>query len=323
VSALPFEPVHRIAGGGLLRSPRLCSLEALSMRRHTLVRWSVSAAAAFATAQAVAQSLPPADARGAWMLGLGAQVDEEESDSVLATLYVGVGSSTWLTLVAGQSSSPADRANIEADTLAIGVDHRFEKVGFTLDVERWGDSGALETQDLAGSVYFDRDQWRIGFGFETRDIEIPFTLTGPLGGTLRRTAQVGATGISVDARIALTDRSRLYLGLAEKDYERNLNVLPRIESLNLLSTSTLTLANSFLDHERYVAFEREFGQVSLNVRFATDRSAIDDSKFESLEAAVLFPIGARVDLEINVGNGRSELFESGAYGGLLFLVYGR
>jgi hypothetical protein len=78
-----------------------------------------------------------------------------------------------------------------------------------------------------------------------------------------------------------------------------------------------------LDHERYLAFERELGQVSLNVRVATDRSAIDDSKFDSLEAAVLFPIGSRVDLEVNVGNGRSELFDAGAYGGLLFLIYGR
>jgi hypothetical protein len=257
------------------------------------------------------------------MLGLGAEVDEDDSDSVLATLYVGVGSSTWLTLVAGQSSSPAERANIEADTLAIGVDHRFEKVGFTLEAERWGDSGALETQDLAGSVYFDRDRWRIGFGFETRDIEIPFTVTGPLGGTLRRTVQLGADTVSIDARVALAEHWQLYLGLAEHDYERNLNVLPRIDSLNLLSTSTLTLANSFLDHERYVAFEREFGRVSLNVRAATDASAIDDTKFDTLEAAVLFSIGSRVDLEINVGNGRSDLFDAGAYGGLLFLIYGR
>lgn len=293
------------------------------MRRYALLPWSLAAAAALAAAQAVAQSSPTDDARGAWMLGLGAEVDEDDSDSVLATLYVGVGSSTWLTLVAGQSSSPADRANIEADTLAIGVDHRFEKVGFTLEAERWGDSGALETQDLAGSVYFDRDRWRIGFGFETRDIEIPFTVTGPLGGTLRRTVQLGADTVSIDARVALAEHWQLYLGLAEHDYERNLNVLPRIDSLNLLSTSTLTLANSFLDHERYVAFEREFGRVSLNVRAATDASAIDDTKFDTLEAAVLFSIGSRVDLEINVGNGRSDLFDAGAYGGLLFLIYGR
>ena len=111
--------------------------------------------------------------------------------------------------------------------------------------------------------------------------------------------------------------------MAEHDYERGLNLLPRIATFNLLSTSTLTLANSFLDHERYVAIERRFGEVSLNVRLATDRSAIDDSKFDTREAAVLFPIGSRVDLEVTVGSGRSELFDAGVYGGLLFLIYGR
>ena len=293
------------------------------MRRHDLLRWSLAATAAFAAAQAVAQFSPTEDARGAWMLGLGAEVDEDESDSVLATMYVGVGSSTWLTFVAGQSSSPADRADIEADTLALGVDHRFQKVGFTLEAERWGDSGALETQDLGGSVYFDRDRWRIGLALRTRDIEIPFTVTGPLGGTLHRTVQVGAQTVALDARVALGEHSRLYVGLVEHDYERNLNVLPRIDRLNLLSASTMTLANGFLDQERYIAFEREFGRVSLNVRAATDTSAIDASKFDTLDAAVLFPIASRVDLEVNVGNGRSELFDAGAYGGLLFLIYGR
>ncbi|HUQ52374.1 MAG TPA: hypothetical protein VM692_09140 [Gammaproteobacteria bacterium] len=293
------------------------------MRRHDSIAWSLATAAALLAASAAAQSPSPDDARGAWMLGLGAEVDEDESESLLATLYVGVGSSTWLTVVAGQSLSPADRADIEADTLAIGVDHRFDKVGFTLEAERWGDSGALETQDFSSSVYFDRQRWRIGFGYETRDIEMPVTFTGPLGNTFRRTIDVSADRLSFDARVAVGDSWQLYMGFAEHDYERKLNVLPRIATLNLLSASTLTLANSFLDHERYLAFERELGRVTLNVRAATDRSAIDDSKFDTLEAAVLFPLGSRVDLEVNIGNGRSDFFDAGAYGGLLFLVYGR
>lgn len=293
------------------------------MRSYRLLGWSLAASAALVAATAIAQTTPSDDARGSWMLGFGAQVDEDESDSLLSTLYVGVGASTWLTFIAGKSSSPADRADIEADTLAIGVDHRFADVGFTLEAERWGDSGALETQDWSGSVYFDRDRWRIGLGYETRDIEIPFTVTGPLGGTLRRTAQVSGDSVSVDARVALAEHWQLYLGLAEHDYERNLNLLPRIATFNLLSTSTLTLANSFLDHERYVAIERRFGEVSLHVRLATDRSAIDGSKFDTREAAALFPIGSRVDLEVTVGSGRSELFDAGVYGGLLFLIYGR
>jgi hypothetical protein len=292
------------------------------MRSHRYLSGSL-AVCALAAAPALAQAPRTDDARGGWMLGLGAQADEDDADSLLGTLFVGVGSSTWLTFAAGRSSSPADRADIQADSSSIGLDHKFEGVGFTLEAERWGDSGALETEDLGGSVYFDRERWRIGFGYETRDIEIPFTVTGPLGGMQRRTVDVSADSISVDARVAVAEHWQLYFGLAEHDYERNLNVLPRIDSLNMLSTSTLTLANGFLDHERSVALERELGQVLLNVRVATDRSAIDDSRFDTVEAAVLFPIGSRVDLEVNLGSGRSELFDAGLYGGLLFLVYGR
>lgn len=301
------------------------------MRSRRTFGWPLAVTAALTAAPADAQSGPTAapqsipadDVRGAWMLGLGAQADEDDADAVLGTVYVGVGATTWLTFAAGRSSSPADRADVEADTLVLGVDHRFDVIGFTLEAERWGDSAALETNDVKASVYFERDRWRIGFGYETRDIEIPFTLTGPLGGTLRRTADVSADGFSVAARVGVGEAWTLYFGLAEHDYERDLHVLPRIQSLNLLSTSTLTLANSFLDHERSLAVERELGQTTLNVRVATDRSAIDGSKLDTVEAAVLFPIGARVDLEVSFGRGRSDFFDAGLFGGLTFLLYGR
>jgi hypothetical protein len=185
-----------------------------------------------------------------------------------------------------------------------------------------GRLGVLETQDLMGSVYFDRESWRVAFAYETRDIDVPFTVTGPLGNTFQRTLRTGADSYSFDVRVGLGERWRLYLGLAEYDYERNLNALPRIDALNLLSTSTLTLANSFIDHERSIGAEREIGRSLFSMRFATDRSAIDNSKFESYDLAVLVPLGARVDLEINMGSGRSDFFDAGHYGGLLLLVYG-
>jgi len=289
---------------------------------RSLVRFFAGASALAAGLAAAQPGAAPDDVQGSWMLGVGAQVDGDSNDSVLGTFNVGVGRTTWLSFAAGHSSSPADRADIEADTLVLGLDHRLPKVGFTLEAEEWGDSGVLESHDLAGSVYFDRESWRIAFGYETRDIDIPFTVTGPLGNTIRRTFHTGADSYSLDARVAIGERWKLYLGVAEYDYERNLNAVPRLDSLNLLSTSALTLANSFIDHERSIGAEREIGRTLFSMRFATDRSALDDSKFESYELGVLVPLGARVDLEVNVGSGRSDFFDTGHYGGLLFLVYG-
>jgi len=292
------------------------------MRFRRAVAWPFALTAVLASA-AWAQPEDAPDGRAGWMLGLNAQADEHDARSLYATSYVGVGSRTWLTFAAGESSSPIESTDIEASTLQVGVDHRFDKVGFALEAERWGDSGELETTDFSGSVYFDRERWRIGFGYERRNIEIPFTVTGPLGRTFSRTVELAADGFSFDANVSLKERWRLYVGIEEFDYERDLTILPRIAALNLLSASALTLANSFLDHDRFLAVERDLGKATvLSLRLARDESAIDGAELETIEGAVLFPIGRRVDLEVNLGHGGSDFFQSGYYGGLLFLIYG-
>jgi hypothetical protein len=263
------------------------------------------------------------DAGGSWAIGLASQVDEDSNDSLLVSFNWGLRPNTWLSFIAGQSNSPADRADVSADTLGAAVDHRFDSVGVTFAVEEWGDPASLETQDLRASVYVARERFRIGIAFENRDIEIPFTLTGPLGGTLSRTADSSADGFALDLRIEPADRWQLYFSATEYDYERDLAVLPRIERFNLLSTSTLTLANGFVDHLRMIGLERDLGRTLLNLTYASDESAVDGTEFETLEAGVLFPVAARLDLEVTVGNGRSDLFGSGLYAGVSLLIYGR
>jgi len=273
-------------------------------------------------ATAAGAQAPARDASGAWALGLAGQVDDDSADSLMATINWGVAPTTWLSFSAGRSRSPTDRADVEAQTWVASIDHRFDVVGFTLETERWGDPAALETTDVRGSVYVALERVRVGLAYETRDLEIPFTITGPLGGTFSRTAEIGADNFGIDVRVALAAGWHVYIGATEHDYERDLALLPRIDRLNFLSTSTLTLANGFIDHERSIGVERELGNKLLNVSFTTDRSAIDGSKFETLDAALLLPIGRRMDLEVNLGRGRSELADAGVYGGLLFLIYG-
>ena len=291
--------------------------------RYPLRAWFWRLALAWLVAsQALAQSAAARDTSGSWAVGVAGQMDEHRNDSLLATISWGVRPTTWLSFSTGRSRSTDDFADVAAETLVATVDHRFDSVGFILGFERWGDPSALETTDLLGSVYFVRERWRLALAYQDRDIEIPFTLTGPLGNTLHRTAEVSADSYRVDLRWSVAQNWRLFLGTAEYDYERNLGVLPRIDRLNFLSASTLTLANSFIDDERSLGFESDLGRTLLNVRFATDRSAIDDSKFETVDAALLMPIGVRMDLEVNFGRGRSE-FGSGSYAGLMLLIYSR
>jgi hypothetical protein len=264
---------------------------------------------------------PVREPAGDWMLGVAGQADDESNDSLFATFNWGVTEGTWLSFSAGRTSS--DLANVDADTLVASVDHSFGIVGVTLELERWGDEDALETSDWRGSVYYEPERFRIGIAYEQRDIDIPFTLVGPFGGRIDRTAQLSGDNIGVDVRVQPAEGWQIYFGATEYDYDRDLAPLPRIGSLNLLSTSTLTLANSFIDHERMIGFDRELGAKLLTMTFTTDRSALDGSKFDTLDAALLFPVGGRMDLEVNVGRGRSDLADAGLYAGIMLLFYAR
>jgi hypothetical protein len=286
------------------------------------VRILASVASLFVGAPVIAQPLAT-ESSGNWVFGVAGQTDDEGNDSLLATFNWGVTKGTWLSFTGGRSSSPEDRASVDADTLVASVDHKFGAVGVAFEIERWGDEDALETSDLRGTVYYGRERYRIGVGYEHRDIDIPFTIVGPLGGRISRTAELQSDSLGIDVRVQPAAGWQIYFSATEYDYDRDLAPLPRIAQFNFLSASTLTLANSFIDHERVIGFDKELGAKLFTVTYATDRSAIDGAKFTTFDAALLFPIGKRVDLEVNVGYGRSELAAAGGYGGLLFLLYAR
>lgn len=257
-----------------------------------------------------------------WIVGMSAQLDDESNDSFLAMFDLGLSEATWVSFAAGQSHSPAAAADVTADTLEIGVDHRFGLVGVSLLAERWGDSGNLVSADWRGSIYLATERFRLGLEREHRDIDIYFTVTDLLGRTDLRMAGLNADGTGLTFRVGIAERLQLYGSWIGYDYSRNVSLLPRVASLNFLSTSALTLANSFVDDAATLGIEWTIGERLLNLSVARDESAIDGATFGSIDAAYLFPVGRRMDVEINVGYGDSELIDSGVYGGILLLIYG-
>jgi hypothetical protein len=91
----------------------------------------------------------------------------------------------------------------------------------------------------------EKPRLRVALEHEIRDIEVPFTVTGPLGRSVRGEAQLSADSTGVTVRVQPAERWQLYFAAVEHDDERDLALLPRIERLNFLSASTLTLTNSF------------------------------------------------------------------------------
>lgn len=263
-----------------------------------------------------------AAAQRIWAIALAAEVDDESNDSVLTTFNLGLSDQTWLTFSAGRDSAPREGADVRARTLGAALDHRFGFVGVGLAAERWGDPDSIESADLEGSIYVQNDRFRLALERESRDIEIRFTVTGPLDRAFERTAGLDADGTGLSVRIRLVERWDLYASAMEYDYSRDVTLLPRADSLNLLSTSALTLANSFVDEKRSMGVEWTGPNKVVGLHANRDRSAVDSTELTSVSVAVLVPVGRRVDLEVNLGRSDSDLLGAGLYGGLLFLIYG-
>ena len=84
----------------------------------------------------------------------------------------------------------------------------------------------------------------------------------------------------------------------------------------------MTLANSFESDSSTFGLEISLGERLLNFSVSRDQSAVDRTEFSSVDFAVLFPAGRRLDIELSVGKSESDILSSGLYGGVLFLIYG-
>ena len=258
---------------------------------------------------------------GLWMFGALAQSDDESSRGSLLSFGYGVGRSTWLSAAFTNSTSPAQRADLSTDALVLALDHRFENFGFGFEFEDWGESGAVESQDFGASLTWYGERIEVLLGMERRAIDITFALT-ILDQVFTRKVAVDADGLSLGLRMNAGDRVRLFYDFENFGYSRDLTVLPRIQNLNRLNGSALTLANSFIDDRHTLGADIEFGEKLLTLSLSEDSSAVDGADLTSIAAALVVPVGLRVDLELSLGRSDSGTLASGTWLGVGVLVYG-
>ena len=271
---------------------------------------------------AYAQETTSDDPFRPWAIGLTVQTDEDRSQTFYTTFNWGVAENTWLFFSAGHSSSPAAGANISTTDLVGGVDHSFGLFGMTFEAEQWGEKGEVESFDYRGSVYLRGEHFNVGLERERREIDLTFSILDPLGQLVSRTTALTGDGTGIFFRADLTDWWRVYGSARKYRYSRNLAVLPRLDVFNFLTSSTLTLANSFLEDDYRFGFEWRAGSKLMNLSFGRNHSAVDQSALESVTASILFPISYRMDLEFNIGRSSSDLLQPSVYGGVLLLIYG-
>jgi len=257
-----------------------------------------------------------------WLVSLGAQVDDDGSAGYGLGIDWGVTNTTWLSMSGGLGRSPADLADVSTRSAAVGLEQRIGPVGFFLGVESWGDPDDLESLDWAGSLYLQGERYRVGFKGERREIDITFTITGPLGNRLQRTADVGADGVGALVSFDVAQRWRVYLDGMRYGYSRDLTVLPRLEVFDFLSSSALTLSNSFIDVEWGAGLDYELGEKVLSLQWRHNRSAVDRSELRSLAASFVWPAAERWDAVVSLGVSDAQDLDGTLFGGVLLLFYG-
>jgi len=257
-----------------------------------------------------------------WAIGIGAQMDAEGSSSTVASFDIAATESTWLRASGALGNSPNDRGDIKTRTLSAGIDQSFGSFGLTLDLQRWGDPDLVESDDVKGSVYFRGDVFTATLLAEHRELDVTFSITGPGGDFFSRTVGFSGDGWGLRVSAKPNEKWRFFAGGRKYDYSVNLAALPRIQIVDFLFSSTLTLANSLLDYEVSAGFERSFGDRSLSLTIARDRSAVDRTFLKSLDIGFLFPVGKRVDLEFSLGASDSQDFGSETFAGIYLFFYG-
>lgn len=257
-----------------------------------------------------------------WALILSTSKDEESYENLFASFNLALQDDTWLSLTAGRSRAPSTEQDVRASLFEIGLDHDFGPVGLGLSAERWGDADNLESRDWRGEIFFGSDRYRLALVRAVRDIDIFFSGVGaPVATDLRRVG-IDADGVGLNWRFRLAQNWRTYGAWMEYDYPRGVRLVPRADRLNLLSTSAVTLAYSFIEQYRTIGLERSLGLKLINFDYSQDRSTIDGARLKSIGASVLWPVAPRMDLEFRLGSARAGGFGSTAYGGLTLLIYG-
>jgi len=250
--------------------------------------------------------LPRADAGAeGFVLGLGVDVDSADGRAVSAFGDWGVGEKTWLsaTVSAYETDGITGRRNTSAAGLSL--DHWLDPMGIRIGISYWGDKDILDSNDLAGSLYYRDETFMMSLDYERREFDFVVLADFP---ALRRTAEFSADGLGLSSRFALGDNASFHVGGIAYDYSRDIRLQPDIDALRFLSSSRLSMINSLIDHRFSAGIEFRFGLRSLDVAAGTWQTAVDGGRIDSISVGILAPMSDRIDGEMRFSVDDSEFY---------------
>ena len=256
----------------------------------------------------------------------GVQFDDDGSKDFLLGIDYAIADKTWVSAFAGYSDTSDDFAEETFNTGLVGFDHQFGLFGIAASLESWGNSDTVESIDTRTQLYFQKGGFRAALTGEFRNIDITVTVTTPER-TFEQVNRISADAIGGSLRYS-GDKFTMYASYLNYDYADDaprlraiIVVLDAVDRLPGHTASDLTLANSFLDDTVTAGLDIELVESVFNVEYSRYSGTLDLRDTDSISAALLFPVGDRVDLELRLGRSSTDGFESSTFGGLTFFYY--
>lgn len=246
----------------------------------------------------------PAAAAG-YVLGVGGEADNADGRAVTAFGDFGVGENTWLSAAAGMSRTESAFGGFEPVFGDLGIDHWFKPLGVRVAAGYWGDSELLDSADVRGAVYYRDENASLSLDYEHRQFDFIFR-------TLlldeQREVEFFANGWGMSTRFTMSDNISVFLNGMQYEYSRDISIEPRVDLLNILSFSRLSVMNSLLDYRVSGGFEYRFGLKSVDVAAASWKTAVDQGRVDSYSIGLLMPLTDRTDIELRFGYDTSEVY---------------
>ncbi len=268
---------------------------------------------------------------------LGTSYSEDDAYGVRAGANFQNGASTFNVGLAF-SRSPQELADLTTYRGNVAFDHDFSPFGLSVGYDYWGDFDLVDAQTVSGSIYVHGSLGRIALLTEFRDINLRFDV--PAGARSSKSAQGKGIGASARYEGGAVD---FYASGMHYDYDIDVGrlrslvdvsrvailqrpaLLQRVDNLVLslrrLNSSTLTLANGFLDYGISAGIEIHFEQRMLNIELSRDKTIIDGAILNGGSIGFLHPLCDACDIEYRLGVSDDETFGSSVYGGVQFYWY--
>jgi hypothetical protein len=274
---------------------------------------------------------------GDWTAESEFRASDADSRSLIVSVDRTVGEQGLAFVSLGETWINGSENDLDTRRQSLGGLYRFENdwrlTGF---YERWGRRGDIVSDRIGASLARDYDTvgfsltggWRgitLKAGAPVRSNDEDNNGGPPIfvpvnsgdeedpeaGDTIDEDYKISAINMGARVRYRPTEQWTLAAGYSYYSYDRDPRQLGARDQMERFSTSTVTLAQGFLERSLYVETRHDLGAYrEFALYLSRDRSAVDGRDADSLIVSYIQPLSTAWDLRMEVGRTQTEGFDA-------------